>query len=106
MMTHFVRPALLAVVLAAIAGSASAACRDDLLKTSENLGRTRAGLEGATSAAPAAKCAAYRQHIAALGQVRAVFARCDTGQNKAKNAAQVGASIATFTKQMRESCKN
>jgi hypothetical protein len=81
---------------------ASAACREDLVSVSENMARTRAGLQGA---APAAQCAAYRAHVAALTQVRAVFARCDTGAKKAEHGAQVGASLADMTKQMQASCK-
>ena len=57
------------------------------------------------SAAPPAKCTAYRKHVASLTAVRNVFARCDTGGNKAQNAAQTNAAIAEFTKQMRESCR-
>jgi hypothetical protein len=37
--------------------------------------------------------------------VRNVFARCDTGGDKAKNAAQTNAALSEFTKQMRASCK-
>ena len=33
-----------------------------------------------------------------------MFARCDTGPNKAANAAQVNTAIAEFNKQMRETC--
>jgi len=81
---------------------AAATCRDDLVAVSSTVERTRAELK---DAAATAKCVAYRKHVAALTQVRDVFARCDTGTDKAKNAAQVGATIADMTKQMRESCK-
>ena len=47
---------------------------------------------------------AYRRHVASLTQVRNVFARCDTSADKAKNAAQTNATLASFTKQMRENC--
>ena len=36
--------------------------------------------------------------------VDVVFARCDTSAAKAKNAAQTNATIASFNKQMRETC--
>ena len=85
--------------------SASAACRDDLIKADQNFNRTRSELQGAASAAPAAKCAAYRRHVASLAEVRKVFARCDTGGDRAKNAAQTNAALSEFTKQMRASCK-
>jgi hypothetical protein len=96
--------AVIAVTLA-LPGALSPAvaeCRDDLVSVSQTVERTRAELQGA---AAAAKCAAYRQHVAALAQVRDVFARCDSGANKGKNAAQVKATIADVTKQMRASCK-
>lgn len=83
-------------------GPAAAACREDLVSASQTIERTRNGVQGA---APAAKCAAYRQHVAALTQVRNVFARCDTGANKGKNAEQVGVLLAELTKQMQASCK-
>ena len=67
--------------------------------------QTRSELQSAASAAPQVKCAAYRRHVASLTQVRNVFARCDTGGEKAKNAAQTSAALAEFTKQMRESCR-
>ena len=92
-------------LLAAACVSASAACRDDLIKADQNFNSTRSALQGAAGAAPPAKCAAYRKHVASLTQVRNVFARCDTGGDKAKNAAQTSAALAEFTKQMRESCK-
>ena len=84
---------------------ASAACREDLIKADQNLHRTRSELQKAASAAPAAKCVAYRRHVASLTGVRTVFARCDTSTNKAQNAAATGAAIAEFTRQMQESCK-
>jgi hypothetical protein len=97
-------PALLLAAAFALAmpGSAAAACREDLVGASQTIERTRGELQGA---APAGKCAAYRQHVAALTQVRAVFARCDTGPNKATNAGQVRASLADMAKQMQASCK-
>jgi hypothetical protein len=98
-------PIIAGVLFAAACGSASAACRDDLIKADQNFAQTRSALQSAASAAPAAKCAAYRKHVASLTQVRNVFARCDTGGDKAKNAAQTSAALAEFTKQMRESCK-
>lgn len=84
---------------------AAAACRDDLIKADQNFHRTRADLQNAASAAPPAKCAAYRRHVASLTQVRSVFARCDSGSSKAQNAAQTNTALAEFTKQMRVSCK-
>jgi hypothetical protein len=97
----------IAVLCAGIIGftdAAQAACREDLVATAQDLARTRTALEGAAQGTPA-QCAALRQHVATLTKVRAVFARCDTGANKAKNAAQVGDSITTLTRQMRASCK-
>jgi len=84
---------------------AAAACRDDLVKADQNFNRSRTDLQKAAGAAPAAKCGAYRRHVASLTEVRNVFARCDTGADKAKNAAQTNTALAEFTKQMRESCK-
>ena len=95
-----------AIVIALGFDAASAACREDLVATAQNLQRTRNEVESLAGKPPAVQCAAYRQHIAALGQVRSVFARCDTGAAKAKNAGQVTTTIATFTKQMRAACKS
>lgn len=86
-------------------GIADAACRDDLIKADQNFAKTRSELQGTANAAPPVKCAAYRRHIASLAQVRNVFARCDTGTDKAKNAAQTNAALAEFTRQMRDSCR-
>jgi hypothetical protein len=99
------RAIITAGVLFAACGSAAAACRDDLVKADQNFNRTRTELQGAASAAPPVKCAAYRRHIASLNEVRTVFARCDAGSDKAKNAAQTNAALAEFTRQMRASCK-
>src|SRR5882757_9891612 len=73
-------------VLAALTGAADAACRDDLVKADQNFNRTRSALQQAAAAAPAAKCVAYRRHVASLTEVRSVFARCDTSASKAANA--------------------
>jgi len=98
--------ALAGVVMFAAAGdAASAACREDLVATSQTLKRTREAMESAAGGTEAAKCAAYRRHVASLKQVRAVFARCDTGADKAKNDAQVGASIVEVNKQTQQACK-
>jgi hypothetical protein len=104
------RNALCAALIVAATGlcasAASAACREDLVATAQNLQRTRAEVESLAGKPPTVQCAAYRQHIAALTQVRGVFARCDLSAAKAKNAGQVTTEIATFTKQMRASCKS
>ena len=92
-------------LLAVACGSASAACRDDLIKADQNFAKTRSELQGVAGAAAPVKCAAYRKHVASLTEVRNVFARCDTGSDKTKNATQTNAALAEFTKQMRESCK-
>ena len=84
---------------------AAAACRDDLVKADQNFNRTRSDLQKAASAAPPVKCVAYRRHVASLKEVRGAFARCDTGANKAQNAAATSAALAEFTRQMNESCK-
>ena len=96
-----------AAIAAACVGAspATAACRDDLIKADQNFNRTRTELQGAASAAGPAKCAAYRRHVASLREVRGAFARCDTGTNKAQNAAATGAALAEFTRQMNENCK-
>ena len=94
-----------AALLAAACASASAACREDLIKADQNFNSTRSALQGAAGAAPPVKCAAFRKHVASLTEVRNVFARCDSGANKAQNAAQTNAALAEFTKQMRESCR-
>src|SRR3954454_17626068 len=98
-------PVITGVLFALACGGASAACRDDLIKADQNFAKTRTELQSAASAAPAAKCAAYRKHVASLTQVRNVFARCDTSTDKTKNAAQTNAALAEFTRHMRESCK-
>ena len=84
---------------------ASAACRDDLVNADQDFARSRSSLNAAANAASAAKCAAYRRHVASLGQVSKVFARCDTSANKAKNAAQTKAALGDFTRQMNDACK-
>ena len=96
---------IVGLLLAAACASASAACRNDLIKADQNFNSTRSALQNAAGAAAPLKCAAYRKHVASLTQVRNVFARCDDGANKTQNAAQTNAAIAEFTKQMRESCK-
>lgn len=104
-MTIVFRALMLAAMVAASTVTASAACREDLVATSQNLQRTREGMESAAKGPAGAQCAAYRRHVASLTQVRAVFARCDTGANKAKNDAQVGATLAEVNKQARQACK-
>jgi len=99
------RIALLAAVLVGVADAAQAACREDLVASAQDLERSRSAVEQAGQGTPG-QCAALRQHVATLTKIRAVFARCDNGANKGKNAAQVGDSITAFTKQMRASCKS
>jgi hypothetical protein len=94
------------VLLAAFAcGAAHADCRGDLVKVDQHFNRTRSDLQKAATATPPVKCAAYRRHVASLTEVRKVFARCDTGANKAANAAQTNTELAVVTKQMQENCR-
>ena len=104
-MNPLARTLLLAIVLGGCASAAAAACREDLVATSQNLKRTREGMESAANGTAAGQCAAYRRHVASLTQVRAVFARCDTSANKTKNDAQVGATLAEVTRQAQQACK-
>jgi hypothetical protein len=101
----FIAALSLAALLAGSAAQAqTATCKDDLVKADQNIHKSRSNLHKASTGAPAAKCAAYRQHVAALNGVKAVFERCDSGPNKAANAAQASSAIAEVTKQMRASC--
>lgn len=93
------------LLLVALAPGASAACREELIKADQDFAKSRAALQASADAAPAARCIAYRRHVAALTQVTRVFARCDTGAGKAKNAAQTKSALADFTRQMHETCK-
>lgn len=104
-MNLLARTLLLAIMLGGYAGAASAACREDLVASSQNLKRTREGMESAAKGTAAVQCAAYRKHVASLTQVRAVFARCDSSADKAKNDAQVGATLAEVNKQAQQACK-
>ena len=99
------RAALACLMAIAWSAAASAACRDDLVKADQDFAKSRTALQASASAAPPAKCAAYRRHVASLGQVSKVFARCDTSENKAKNAAQTKSALADFTRQMNDACK-
>ena len=98
-------PVGLALSVALLAGEAEAACREDLVAAGKRIEQTQAGVQKAATGAPTARCAAFRQHVAALTKVREVFARCDTGKNKVENVGKVAASIADFTKRAQESCK-
>jgi len=85
--------------------AASAACREDLVKADQDFAKSRSALQASATAAPAARCTAYRRHVASLTQVGRVFARCDTSADKAKNAAQTKSALADFTRQMNDACK-
>jgi len=99
------RAAFACMLSAACAATASAACREDLVKADQDFAKSRSALQASANAAPAVKCTAYRRHVASLAQVSKVFARCDTGGDKAKNAAQTKSALADFTRQMNEVCK-
>jgi hypothetical protein len=99
------RAALALLIAVCWTAGASAACRDDLIKADQDFAKSRSSLNASANAAPAAKCAAYRRHVASLGQVSKVFARCDSSSDKAKNAAQTKSALADFTRQMNDACK-
>lgn len=99
------RAALAFVISLCWVAGASAACRDDLIKADQDFAKSRSSLNAAATAAPAVKCAAYRRHVTSLGQVRKVFARCDTSADKVKNAAQTKSALTDFTRQMNDACK-
>jgi hypothetical protein len=100
-----IRTLLGCLLVVCATSAASAACREDLIKADQDFSKSRSALQASATAAPPAKCAAYRRHVASLGQVTKVFARCDTSTNKAKNAAQTNSALADFTRQMNEACK-
>jgi len=99
------RAALACLVIACSTLAASAACREDLVKADQDFAKSRSALQASATAAPAARCTAYRRHVASLTQVGKVFARCDTSADKAKNAAQTKSALADFTRQMNDACK-
>jgi hypothetical protein len=96
----------LALLVAGIVSAAAqtANCRADLIKADQGIHRSLDGVQKARDATASVKCTAFRRHIAALNGVKAVMARCDTGPNKAANAAQTNTAIATFAKEAREAC--
>ena len=98
--------AALALLVAGVvsAGAQGANCRADLIKADQGIHRSLDNVQKAKDATATVKCAAFRRHIAALNGVKAVMARCDTGPNKAANAAQTNTAIATFAKEARETC--
>jgi len=99
------RAALACLIIACSTLAASAACREDLVKADQDFAKSRSALQASATAAPAARCTAYRRHVASLTQVGKVFARCDTSADKAKNAAQTKSALADFTRQMNDACK-
>jgi hypothetical protein len=106
---HWRRAPLRAAALAALftigAVPAAADCLADLTASQQGLERTRAGVDAANAGPDAQKCAAHRQHYAAMVKVRDVFARCDTGAKKAERAVQLKASIDDFRAKMPRGCR-
>jgi hypothetical protein len=84
---------------------AAADCLGELTSSQQSLERTRAVVAAAAASPDAQKCAAHRQHYAALVKVREVFGRCDTGAKKAERAAQLKATIDDFRAQMPRGCR-
>ena len=93
------------ISLSACVGSAAADCRQDHIAADQNVRRTRVAIEKVMNDTEAAKCSAYRRHIAALGEQRAVIARCDTGPNRTKNVSDIDSQIADFSRRAEASCK-
>jgi hypothetical protein len=93
------------MLLTCSVGSAAADCREDHMATDQSVRRTRAAIEKVINDTEAAKCSAYRRHIAALAEKRAVIARCDTGPNRAKNVSAIDSQIADFSRRAEASCK-
>ena len=92
-------------LLACGVGSAAADCREDHAAADQNVRRTRVAIEKVMNDTEAAKCSAYRRHIAALTAQRGVIARCDTGSNQAQNVAAVDSQISDFSRRAEASCK-
>jgi hypothetical protein len=105
------RSSLLTVVTIGIAllacsiGPVAADCRTDHTAADQNVRRTRAAIEKVMNDTEAAKCSAYRRHIAALTEKRAVIERCDTGPNRAQNVSAIDSQIADFNRRAEASCK-
>lgn len=92
-------------LLACNIGLAAADCRQDHIAADQNVRRTRVAIEKVMNDTEAAKCSAYRRHIAALTAQRGVIARCDTGPNQAQNVSAVDSQIADFSRRAEASCK-
>jgi hypothetical protein len=101
----WVVPALVLLTPVCGASSVLAGCREDHLAADQNLRKTRAGIEKVAQATDAAKCAAYRRHVVALTEQRAVLARCDTGPNQARNIQAIDTQIANFAGRVRDVCQ-
>lgn len=94
-----------ATLILAGANSAAADCASELAASQKSLERTRAAVAATAGGSDAQKCAAQRRHYTALIKVRQVFTRCDTGTNKATNAAQLTATIDDFKVKMARGCR-
>jgi predicted phage gp36 major capsid-like protein len=92
-------------VLACGVGSAVADCREDHAAADQNVRRTRVAIEKVMNDTEAAKCSAYRRHIAALTEQRGVIARCDTGPNRTQNVSAIDGQITDFSRRAEASCK-
>ncbi|MEW6640241.1 MAG: hypothetical protein AB1586_07025 [Pseudomonadota bacterium] len=102
-------PVVLAAVVVSMLGQAmpvvAAGCRDDMLTADQNVRRTRTGLDNVAGDSDGAQCTAYRRHIDALSELRAVIARCDRGPNQSRNVQAVDTEIVTLASRMRAVCK-
>jgi hypothetical protein len=85
--------------------SVAADCRQDHIAADQNVRRTRVAIEKVMNDTEAAKCSAYRRHIAALTAQRGVIARCDTGPNQTQNVGAVDSQIADFSRRAEASCR-
>lgn len=98
-------PTIGIILLACSVGSAVADCRADHMAADQNVRRTRVAIEKVMNDTEAAKCSAYRRHIAALTEKRKVIERCDTGPNRAQNVSAIDSQIADFGRRAEASCK-
>ncbi|HEY8566922.1 MAG TPA: hypothetical protein VIL65_15600 [Beijerinckiaceae bacterium] len=97
-----------AAIAVAVPGAAlaqtTAACPRDLAAVDASFSQTMQRLDAVQTADQDGKCAAWRQHVAAMQAGVTVFRRCLSGHAQRENVLQLLVSIEDFEELLKRKC--
>lgn len=84
--------------------ASSQTCQRDAIIVLQQVRQARADLSEAATGSERARCAAWRNQIAALKKAAAFYGRCQSGAERSRNVANANAGVAEYSQAVTSQC--